>query len=309
LANIFPALDYIDEPFADSSALAVYVLSNKTRQKVTVALSGDGGDELFGGYNKHQAELRARQTTIINSLLSISQPVLQLLPKSRHSKLTNLFRQLTRYSAGLNEAADKRYWNWCTLNSQQNAIALLKHKTSINESELQKRVSSITDLIKENGDLNDIFFADTQMVLPNDMLVKVDLMSMANSLEVRVPLLDYTIVDFAFSLPASYKITPNSGKKILKESFADELPNELFNREKKGFEVPLLKWLKTELRSLIEIDLLSREFVVHQNIFNYSEVEKMKRKLFSSDPGDTPAQIWALLVFQYWYKKYFLPDA
>jgi asparagine synthase (glutamine-hydrolysing) len=144
------------------------------------------------------------------------------------------------------------------------------------------------------------------MVLPNDMLTKVDLMSMANSLEVRVPLLDYTVVDFAFSLPVFYKTSATSGKKILKEAFADELPYELFNRPKHGFEVPLLKWMKTGLNTLIEQELLSDEFVQQQNIFDVTEIKKLKLRMYSNSPGDVHATLWGLLVFQYWYKKYII---
>ena len=308
-ANLFLALDYIDEPFADSSALAVYVLSERTRQKVTVALSGDGGDELFAGYNKHKAEWNARKKTFLNFVLHGGKPLWACLPQSRHSRVTNLFRQLNRYSAALHLTASERYWRWCTFNSQKQAVALLKNKSLINETEIESRKAFVLDMVKENGDMNDVLFADMQLVLPGDMLTKVDLMSMANSLEVRVPLLDYNVVNYAFSLPADYKISGGETKKIFKDAFKDDLPAEIFTRRKQGFEVPLLKWMRTGLRSLIENDLLGKDFIQAQNIFEYSEIEKLKQKIFSPNPGDVHASIWGLLVFQYWYKKYFLVNA
>lgn len=303
--NIFSILDYIDEPFADSSAIAVFILSQKTRQKVTVALSGDGGDELFAGYNKHKAEMQARKKNVVNTLMQAGLPFFKALPKSRHSKFGNLFRQLSRYSEGLQLTAAERYWRWCSFNTKQEATALLKNKNLVSDSELEKRKAFVLNAVKETGDLNDVLYADTQMVLPNDMLTKVDFMSMANSLEVRVPLLDYTVVDYAFSLPVSYKIDAAQGKKILKDAFRDVLPDELFTRAKHGFEVPLLKWMQTGLRPLIDNELLEKNFVEQQNIFDWKEIEKVKQKLFSADPGDVHATLWGLLVFQYWYKKYF----
>jgi len=303
-SNIFSILDYIDEPFADSSAIAVYILSQKTREKVTVALSGDGGDELFGGYNKHKAELRARQKNLLNYALQAGLPFFKLLPKSRHSKFGNLFRQLQRYSEGLQLSSAERYWRWCSFNSQSAVASLLGNKNLFSETELEKRNQFVLNAVKEDGDLNDVLFADTQMVLPNDMLTKVDFMSMANSLEVRVPLLDYTIVDFAFSLPVSFKTDSATGKKILKDAFRKDLPEELFNRTKHGFEVPLLKWLQTDLRSLLENDLLEKNFIQQQNIFDWNEIEKLKQKLFSNNPEDVHATLWGLLVFQYWYNKH-----
>jgi asparagine synthase (glutamine-hydrolysing) len=151
-----------------------------------------------------------------------------------------------------------------------------------------------------------MLLADTRMVLPNDMLTKVDLMSMANSLEVRVPLLDYTVVDFAFSLPFEYKLKDGETKSILKDTFRSELPQEIFNRPKHGFEVPLLKWFRGGLNHLITGDLLKDEFIEEQGIFDVSVVRALKEQLFSSNPGDVHARIWGLIVFQYWYKKYVL---
>lgn len=303
-ASIFDVLDYIDEPFADSSAIAVNILCHYTRQKATVALSGDGGDELFAGYNKHQAAFRAQHSTPLNKLIKASLPILSLLPKSRHSRLGNLFRQAERYSRGLQLTNAQRYWNWCTLTSEEEVLRMFNASITVQPYSLQQRKQDVLGLVTEKGDLNDLLLADVHMVLPDDMLTKVDLMSMANSLEVRVPLLDYTVVNYAFSLPVSYKIEAGNGKKILKDAFRTELPEELFNRPKHGFEVPLLKWMRTGLRSLIEEELLERNFIEEQGIFDAEQIDQLKRKLFSNNPGDVHATLWALLVFQYWYKKY-----
>jgi asparagine synthase (glutamine-hydrolysing) len=135
------------------------------------------------------------------------------------------------------------------------------------------------------------------------MLTKVDLMSMANGLEVRVPFLDYEVVNFLFSLPDDYKINGNIRKRILQDAFRDMLPAELYNRPKKGFEVPLLKWFRKEMRSMITDDLLSQKRIEQQGIFNYQEIDKLKQQLFSSSPGDVHARIWGLIVFQWWFKK------
>jgi len=136
-------------------------------------------------------------------------------------------------------------------------------------------------------------------------LVKVDLMSMANSLEVRSPFLDHEIVDFAFSLPTCYKIDKSMKKKIVQDAFRKYLPAELYNRPKHGFEIPLLDWFRKELRSMITGDLLNDKFVAQQGIFDTKSVQQLKARLFSNNPGDAHATIWALIVFQSWWKNYF----
>ena len=129
-------------------------------------------------------------------------------------------------------------------------------------------------------------------------------MSMSHSLEVRVPFLDHKIVDFAFSLPVNFKIDSRHRKIILKDAFKNMLPEELYQRGKQGFEVPLLQWFKTDLRSMITDDLLSDEFIKEQNIFNLGAIKKLKTELFSTNPNDAEAKTWALIVFQYWWKKF-----
>lgn len=298
-AHLFDMLDYLDEPFADSSALAVYILSKETRKHVTVALSGDGADEIFAGYNKHAAELKIREKSISNALLSYTSFLLPFLPKSRNSAFGNKFRQLEKYVNGLKWSAPERYWQWARwagLSEQ----GLLKESYS---DEQGYQAIKKDCLLHCNDDFESVLRTDLRVVLENDMLVKTDRMSMANSLEMRVPFLDHAIVDFAFTLPTEYKINKAHRKHILKEAFADYLPQELFNRGKKGFEVPLLRWFQGELKHLIENDLLSKELIEQQGIFNYSVIEKVKHKLNSNSPNDAVEQIWALLVFQVWWKK------
>ena len=308
--NLNDMLAYIDEPFADSSALNVFILSQQTRKKVTVALSGDGADEMFAGYNKHAAAFAVLNNQYkINSLKHVS-PLFKMLPQSRNTKFGNLVRQFDKLTAGakLNDA--ERYWRWAGFYDDNHLVNLFKPNfidTSSYDG-YKSMKASLLNAFSSNQvqSMNQILLTDMKMVLAGDMLTKVDSMSMANSLEVRVPFLDYRVVDFAFSLPDNFKITAKNRKLILKDTFKNELPLEIFNRGKKGFEVPLLKWFKTDLKSLIIDDLLSEKLIQEQQIFNYNYIQNLIKKLFSSNPGDTVAKVWALIVFQTWYKKYYL---
>ncbi|MBA9076970.1 asparagine synthase (glutamine-hydrolyzing) [Rufibacter quisquiliarum] len=304
--HLFRALDYIDEPFADSSALAVNILSHYTRQKVTVALSGDGADELFAGYNKHMAEYKVRKGGFAAEAVAALLPVWEMLPKSRNSALGNRIRQFQRFGEGMNLSAKDRYWRWASFATEDDAKSLLsgKSKRILSKNTYKKRREKILSHLSKKGDINEVLYTDMQLVLPNDMLTKVDLMSMANSLEVRTPFLDYKVVNFAFSLPESSKIDGGMKKKIVQDAFRDMLPAELYKRPKHGFEVPLLKWFQNELKPMIVEDLLSDAFVEEQGIFDLKEIQRLKAQLFSNNPGDIHARIWALVVFQHWYKKW-----
>ena len=307
LNHVFDVLNYIDEPFADSSALAVYILSHHTQKYATVALSGDGADEIFAGYNKYAAEFKMRKGSWKNETVKQLSPLWQVLPKSRNHKATNLFRQLNRFAEGSKLPIAERHWRWCSWMSEDAVKQLLiaDYKLQMDE-ELQKRKNTILQNFSSKNDFNEVLLTDMNLVLKGDMLVKVDQMSMANSLEVRSPFLDYRVVDFAFSLPAEFKINGSMKKRIVQDAFRNLLPAELYNRPKHGFEVPLLKWFRNELRSLIEDDLLSDKFILEQNLFNLQFVQQLKKQLHSNNPSDAAANIWALIVFQWWWKKYFL---
>lgn len=300
-ADLFDMLDYIDEPFADSSALAVYILSKHTRKHVAVALSGDAADEIFGGYNKHTAEVKSRSAGALNALLPLMRPMVSWLPQSRNGVVSNKIRQIVRYSEGLSLSEKERYWRWCGFNNMQELEAYFTDHAVANTyvSDREEYLAHI-----DVQDFNSVLYADMKLVLEGDMLVKVDRMSMANSLEVRSPFLDYRLIDYAFQLPADFKNNGKVSKIILKDTFRDILPEEIYHRGKHGFEVPLLKWLRTDLWPLLDQDLLKDVFIKEQNIFDLRKIQDLKKQLFSNNPGDVHAQMWALLVFQYWWKKY-----
>ena len=299
-------LDYLDEPFADSSAIAVYILSKETRKHATVALSGDGADEMLGGYNKHAAFNRAINGGLKESLVTSLSPLWKLFPQSRNSGIANKARQLSRFSEGMKLSSKDRYWQWAGYANKDETLLMLHPDLRINMwlKDFFPRRKAILQNLPENENLNDILNLDMNLVLPNDMLTKVDMMSMANGLEVRIPFLDYELVNFVFSLPSDYKIGKGIRKRLVKDAFKDFLPKKLYRRPKKGFEVPLLKWFRGEMKSLIVDDLLSEKFIADQAVFDYKEIDKLKKKLFSSNPQDIHARIWGLIVFQWWFRKY-----
>jgi asparagine synthase (glutamine-hydrolysing) len=299
-SHLEEALDYLDEPFADSSALLVYILSKKTKQSVTVALTGDGADELFSGYNKHDAEYRVRQGGFAENLVHSGKALWKILPKSRNTFFGNRIRQFQKFSEGMDLNEKDRYWQWAGFTQKDDVLRLFKQKPE--SSTFSERKTNL--LIGLKGGFNNLLKTDFNLVLQNDMLVKTDMMSMANGLELRSPFLDYRLVDYVFSLPESYKITRQSKKKILKDAYRGLLPPEILDRKKHGFEVPLLKLFRKEMRQLIFDELLSDRFLLEQGFFDLNEINRLKNQLLSSDPGDSVARIWALVVFQFWWKKY-----
>lgn len=298
--QLYPAIDYLDEPFADSSALAVYILSQQTAQKVKVALSGDGADELLAGYNKHIAAYRFQHPKMLERVVGLLQPIWQKLPQNRHSFWGNKVRQLDKFAQMSQFSPAERYWRMAVWNQPEQVQKLMQ----LPHNFWQKRAADYTNNM--NGKtLNETLLTDFHLVLQGDMLQKVDSMSMANSLEVRTPFLDYTVVDFVFSLPDYYKISTQRSKRLLVDSFKHLLPTDVYNRPKHGFEVPLAQWFRGELHQTIHQNLLQKDFIKQQGLFNPIFVEHLLQKLQTNNMGDTPVHIWALIVFQNWWKRYF----
>lgn len=292
--NIHPFLNSIDEPFADSSALNFYILSKYTKQHVKVALSGDGADELFKGYNKHKA-LFLSQNLGSKLLANSLYPLSKLLPESRQGNLPNKLRQLSKFKKliGLSVIAKQQYLAQISTDKE------LRHlfKFNVNSNYFEQ-------LFTVNNSFSNFEFQNTfdiQTVLKDDMLVKADRFSMQHGLEIRNPFLDYRVVEYALNLPDSEKISKQGQKLVLQKEFGTLLPKQIFERSKKGFELPLWKWLNNELRTEIETIWLSEKAILEQGIFDYNYIRTLKKKLFSNNPGDSAAKAWALIVFQNWY--------
>lgn len=300
LESLHQFIANLDEPFADSSALALNILARETRKHVTVALSGDGADELFAGYNKHAAEFLARNPGMREKFIRAGKFVWTSLPSSRNNSIGNTIRKLQKFSKGMAMKQPERYWLWAGFTEDGDIDRLLtrQHIKPGKFDEFSHLAESY-----EARELNGVLRADFKLVLEGDMLVKVDRMSMLNSLEVRSPFLDHELVEYVMSLPSEYKINRHERKRILKDAFRDMLPPEIFARRKQGFEVPLLKWFRGDLRGMID-ELLNEKFLKEQRLFNPEEVKNIRKQLHSNDPGDSAARIWGLIVFQSWWKKY-----
>ncbi|WP_436515250.1 asparagine synthase (glutamine-hydrolyzing) [Ekhidna sp. To15] len=297
LNSLDDIMTYIDEPFADSSAIPTYILSQRVSNKMKVALSGDGADELFGGYYKHLAFHKSQKRTITNALIKSLSPLLSALPKSRSTSLGNTSRRLAKYGELLRLSSTEKYWHLASFNTDPSQFLHGDHSEA-----LLHLIHSTHP--QDSLDLNGFLDSDLRMVLPGDMLTKVDLMSMANSLEVRVPFLDKDLVAFARSLPADYKVRGNHRKRVLQDAFQHILPKELHHRSKKGFEVPMLHWLRNELSSEVDQIVFNEAYLESQGIFVKNKVLSLRNKLYSNSPEDVHATIWTLYVFQRWYKKW-----
>lgn len=283
-------LNSLDEPFADSSSIAVYLLSQETKKEVTVALSGDGADELFGGYRKHLAEAKIRNAGSLKKLMIKSAAA--ILPKpadSRGGKRSDLQRKFKKFAAGLKLSNEERFEFYCRWISSED------------EEHLIKNFGNSKYFTEEINSMNDYLINDQKMVLPNDMLKKVDGMSMAHGLEVRVPFLDHNLVHFANSLPAEWKVTSGKTKLILRESFKRLLPDDILHRSKKGFEIPLNSWLHEIIDEYFSSAYFSQTYIVKQNLFHYSFIDELKKLWKSGRAGERIYLIWSLLVFQHWY--------
>jgi asparagine synthase (glutamine-hydrolysing) len=300
LEYVEQTVGYFDEPFADSSALPMFILSHVTRKHVTVALSGDGADEIFSGYNKHGAWVKARQRNAVNALIRNFGFLLRLLPRSRQNKWANLFRQLEKYRRLLTMSPKERYWHLAAFIPAVEVEKLLLNEMRVSIEEFKGELLQFVD----DDQINTVLALDVHLVLAGDMLTKVDWMSMANSLEVRVPFLDHHVVEEAFRVPEAYKIRGKDRKFILKDTFRKDLPDELFNRGKHGFEVPLLDWFRRELASDLDENVFNQDKIDDQGIFDRSSIMEMKKQLSSSYPGDVHIKIWQQYVFQKWWGRY-----
>jgi len=290
----------LDEPFGDSSAVPTWIVARETVRDVKVALSGDGGDELFAGYRMYKGENWFKRYRFIPRLIrdGLLEPLAMRLPESRDTRVGELARRAKKFLRGAKGSLAERFFAWNELFNEDSKNALLKEGWGVKKSPASGIFAAA--LARPQTDaLNRMLYADFKVSLPGDMLWKVDKMSMAHALEVRVPLLDQRFCELAFRIGGDWKIRHGQGKYIFIKVFRDILPKRLHNRPKWGFEMPIARWLKTDLKYLIS-EHLSQDTIEQQGIFNYPEIEKMVADLLESR-RDAAWKLWNLIVFQAWY--------
>jgi len=306
ILDAFPRiLETFDEPFADSSAAPTYIVSRETRNHVTVALSGDGGDELFAGYRMYLGEYWSRYYAAVPHFLrqGVIGPIIQALPDARDKPYLEKIRRLKKFAKGMSLSFPARFCGWREIFSFELRRQLLQDPLPgnfylglVRDAVIRRREAFREDPI------NLMLYLDVKGLLPGDMLTKVDRMSMLNALEVRVPFLDYIFVEFAFTLQGNTKLKATGGKRILLQAFEDLLPPAIQKRPKWGFEMPIGAWLRKELRFLMD-DYLDRSRIQKQGLFNHEVIERLI-SLHLNARQDTSWLLWNLIVFQHWHERY-----
>jgi asparagine synthase (glutamine-hydrolysing) len=300
--------NYLDEPLADASIVPTFFLSKMTRQSVKVALAGEGGDELFGGYPTYQAHRLAKLWTDVPALLrrGLLEPAIRSLPVS-HNNLSFDYKA-KRFIAAAAEPAVSRHLHW------MGSFPLSEHKQLMREGLVTLAAGDEDKLYSprfalKGGDeaaadvVSTITRLDLTTYLPDDLLVKSDRASMAASLEVRLPFLAFPLVEFALSLPSSFKVRGLTTKYLLKKAISPYLPASTISRPKKGFGIPVAKWLRSDFKPLVD-EMLSAEFIRRQGLFEYGYISDLLDQ-HNSGSVDRRKELWTLFMFQWWWRKFF----
>ena len=278
-----------DEPFADSSALPTMMVSRLAKKYVTVALSGDGGDELFMGYGMHLWAKRLSQKWVSPARSGLS--AVSKIMSSKYRRAGNLFDYNNKKNIRSHIFSQEQYF----FKENELRDILIYEKFDF------EKINSNTPTDRKLNEEEQQSLWDFNYYLPDDLLVKVDRASMHYSLETRVPLLDYRIMEFAFNLNSELKMKGKIMKYLLKEVLFDYVPKQIFERPKQGFSIPLNKWLKTDLNYLLE-KYTSREIIEQHNLLNYSIVEKL-RKEYLSGVDYLFNRLWVIIVLHWWLEE------
>jgi asparagine synthase (glutamine-hydrolysing) len=295
---------HLDEPLGDFSIFPTYLVSKMARDLVTVILSGDGGDELFGGYEHYQAQKISRIPLVAAVQKPLSPLIRSFQPSAQKKGLLN---KLQRFNMGFEHPSALRHFRWMMFFSDE-------EKKSFYSEDFKQNIGGVFPL-HERPPLDSVFqrsalfddttgelYLDLNTYLVDDILVKVDRMSMAASLETRVPLLDHKIAEFAFKLPGRLKLRGLTSKWIFKKTMDRLLPRQNIYRRKEGFSIPIKRWLRTELRDML-FDFLSPKRIADGSLFDSRQIENML-DLHMEGKKNFSHQLWALLVFEIWKENY-----
>ncbi len=304
----------LDEPMADSSIIPTYLLSKFARQHVTVALGGDGGDELFGGYPTLKAHAAARYYSRLPGFIGrqLIPRMVNRLPVSNNN--ISLDFKAKRFISGMNYPPAVRHHLWLGSISPGGINRLLSPGV-LEATRSTGLWDPVYQHLKESdaqNPFNQILYLDMKLYLENDILAKVDRASMANSLEVRVPLLNAAFLDYVRRLPFDLKLKTNrpginlglntTSKYLFKEILTPYLPASILKRPKKGFNIPVAKWFRGDLKNLL-IDTFDRKRIEEAGLFEYAEIKRLLDAHFSGKV-DNRKPLWTLLVFELWREQW-----
>jgi asparagine synthase (glutamine-hydrolysing) len=294
---------HLDEPFADVSLFPTYLVSEVAARDVKVVLSGDGGDELFAGYDWYAADRLARRLATFPGMgaLRVLESASAWFPETTKKK--GLVNKVKRFLAGASAPAALQHYRWLShLGAAEKAELYSKRlRESLRSADASAPVLAV--LGEDRNDLlNRQLHADFKLFLADDILVKVDRMSMATSLEARAPFLDRAVIELAFRMPGSLKLRGYQRKHILKKAMSGKLPAGILNRRKEGFSIPMKNWLRHELRPLME-SLLSRERVEARGLFAWPAVERLLRE-HATGGKNHAHQLFPLMVFERWAQEF-----
>lgn len=295
--NISEILLNFDEPFSDSSALPTYLVSKKTGEHVKVALTGDGGDEIFGGYNKYYVgKINSKYTSMV--------------PKNLHQFVIKNMDYVLKYKGDkrgqkyrirkmLNSVSydGSHYWDMISLANTENQLKKLLKSDMFHQDIFMGYKKKLS--IEKPNNITEYRFIDKIISLEGDMLVKVDRTSMLNSLECRAPLLNKKLWAFTNSLPEKYLMKGWDKKHILKEAFKEDFPKGFLNLSKRGFGAPVGDWLQMSLKKEVE-SYISTPFLIKQNLFNAPYIQELVTNHLEGIQ-DSTFQVWNFYCFQKWY--------
>ena len=303
--EILPTLvEHYGEPFADPSAIPTYYVSRETRKYVTVALNGDGGDESFVGYERHVAMRFANAYRSLPSPLrqTLIEPVVGAVPTPVNFR--NRLTRVQRFLRSASRESDDRYFRWLSSFDPEAKSELYsdEFKRLSGGNQAVHLLTPYFENVNGTGSIDASLMADLMHYLPNDLLVKVDIASMANSLEARSPFLDHNLIEFAASLPESVKQKGFGTKSLLKKVAANLVPKDVIYRQKMGFAVPIRYWLGNELQAFTK-DILLSDTANRRGLFHKPVVAKLIEEQHAGTQ-DNSWKIWTLLMLELWFRRF-----
>jgi asparagine synthase (glutamine-hydrolysing) len=294
---------WLDEPMSDGSLIPTYLLARFVRKHVTVALGGDGGDELFAGYPMYYAHGVAAKYNAIPAVLrsGLIEPIVNALPVSTDNLSFDYKAKRFVRAAKFDDV--QRHHSWFgSFSTDQHEKLFTREVLAATDKDIYRGVRELVGAADARSVVERMQYADMNYYLAEDILTKVDRAAMAVSLETRAPFLDPRIGQFAASIPVHYKLKGKSGKLILKEAMKDLLPSDILHRPKKGFGIPIAEWLKGRLNPLMH-DLLTPERLKSQGLFEADYVQKLIRE-HELGRASHHKELWTLLVFQLWHRQF-----